>query len=147
MTVMSTTRESQARAELVTGEPTIGLVLDAPRAWLRLEGLALLTAAIAGFAWVGETWWLFGLLLLAPDLSAVGYVFGRSVGARVYNAAHAMPVPLALAVLGVWTDQMIVVALSLTWLAHIGLDRAMSYGLKYPDHPGHTHLGWHGPVR
>ncbi|HJU52615.1 MAG TPA: DUF4260 family protein, partial [Acidimicrobiia bacterium] len=27
------------------------------------------------------------------------------------------------------------------WLAHIGLDRFLGYGLKYADAFGHTHLG------
>jgi hypothetical protein len=29
----------------------------------------------------------------------------------------------------------------LAWFAHIGLDRAVGYGLKYPTAFGDTHLG------
>jgi hypothetical protein len=32
-------------------------------------------------------------------------------------------------------------ALGLLWLAHIGMDRAFGFGLKYPDSFRHTHLG------
>lgn len=124
-----------------------GVVSGAPKAWMRLEGLSLLVAAIAGFAWTEEPWWLFAVLLLAPDLSALGYVRSRAAGAHLYNVAHAMPVPAALVALGLWQGSSVLLAVALTWLAHIGMDRAMTYGLKYSDDPGHTHLGWHRPTR
>jgi hypothetical protein len=38
-------------------------------------------------------------------------------------------------------NEPLVVALGLVWLAHIGLDRLMGYGLKYHDHFQHTLLG------
>ena len=31
-------------------------------------------------------------------------------------------------------------AVGLVWLAHIGIDRALGYGLKYPTHFEDTHL-------
>jgi hypothetical protein len=31
--------------------------------------------------------------------------------------------------------------LALVWFAHIGMDRALGYGLKYDDAFTHTHLG------
>ena len=33
------------------------------------------------------------------------------------------------------------VAVALIWLAHIGIDRALGYGLKYEAGFGFTHLG------
>ena len=125
----------------------LGVVRGAPRVWLRLEGVSLLAAAVAGYAWTQEPWWLFAGLLLAPDLSALGYMHSRAAGALIYNLAHAMPVPAALVALGLSQGSSVLVAVALTWLAHIGMDRAMDYGLKYSDDPGHTHLGWHGPTR
>ena len=35
-------------------------------------------------------------------------------------------------------------ALGLIWLAHIGTDRLLGYGLKYDDHFQHAHLGMLG---
>jgi hypothetical protein len=32
-------------------------------------------------------------------------------------------------------------ALRLVWLAHVGQDRLLGYGLKYDAHFQHTHLG------
>ncbi|HEY2386937.1 MAG TPA: DUF4260 family protein, partial [Candidatus Binatia bacterium] len=36
---------------------------------------------------------------------------------------------------------------ALIWLAHIGMDRLLGYGLKYPTSFHHTHLGRIGTRR
>jgi hypothetical protein len=33
------------------------------------------------------------------------------------------------------------IAIPLIWVAHIGFDRLLGYGLKYPTGFGNTHLG------
>ena len=55
---------------------------------LRLEWAAVLAAAIAGYLFLGGSWQLFVLLILAPDLAMLGYLAGPAVGAIVYNAFH-----------------------------------------------------------
>jgi len=124
---------------------TTGSVTGRPLTWLRVEGLALLVAALVAFARTGQPWWLLVATLLLPDLGALGYLRSRSLGALLYNLAHATPLPLALGGIGLLTHTVLAVALATVWLAHIGMDRAMAYGLKHDDDPGHTHLGWHGP--
>jgi hypothetical protein len=47
---------------------------------------------------------------------------------------------LALAFAGVAMAQPTLPIVAI-WLAHIGFDRALSYGLKYADAFSHTHLG------
>jgi hypothetical protein len=37
-------------------------------------------------------------------------------------------------------------SIALIWLAHIGIDRALGYGLKYTTGFGFTHLGRIGPA-
>ena len=125
--------------------PAIG-VAGGPRVLLRLEGLALLIAMVALYAWQGASWWLFALLFFAPDLSFAGYLLGPRPGAIVYNAVHTTIVPGALLGIGVVLGQPLAVALAIIWLAHIGFDRALGYGLKYPDGFGFTHLGRIGRV-
>jgi Domain of unknown function (DUF4260) len=120
--------------------PALG-VTGGPRLLLRLEGLALLTAMVALYAWLGTSWWLFAALFFAPDLSFAGYLLGLRPGAVLYNAVHTTIVPGALLGLGLVLGQPLAVALAVIWLAHIGFDRALGYGLKYPDGFGFTHLG------
>jgi hypothetical protein len=112
------------------------------RTLLRLEGLAVFAVALGAYLWLGsEPWWLFLVLLLVPDVSFLGYLGGPRVGALTYNAAHSTIGPIALLAAGALTDSGLVVSLALIWAAHIGLDRAIGYGLKYGAGFGFTHLG------
>lgn len=118
-----------------------GEVKDLPRIILRLEGLVLLAMASMGFAWTGESWLLFGLLFLVPDISMLGYLAGPRIGATVYNIGHTTIAAVVMAVCGYLLGSTMALGVSLVWLAHIGFDRAVGYGLKYPDAFKHTHLG------
>jgi hypothetical protein len=64
------------------------------------------------------------------------------VGAAVYNLGHSYPAPAVLGVLAVAGSSPLWEAVALIWFAHIGMDRALGYGLKYDDSFTHTHLGW-----
>ena len=116
-------------------------VSGGPRLLLRLEGLGLLLCALAGFAESGQSWWLFVALILVPDLSMLGYLAGSRAGAVLYNAVHVTILPLALAVAGLAQGDLRILAVAAVWLAHIGIDRALGYGLKYAAGFGFTHLG------
>lgn len=83
----------------------------------------------------------FALLLLAPDPSILGYAGGPRVGAAVYNLFHAYPLPAVLGAFGLLGGSPLGLAVALVWFAHIGMDRMMGYGLKYPTEFGDTHLG------
>lgn len=116
-------------------------MLTRPMLLLRLEGMALLLAAGSLYASGEGSWWLFLLLLLVPDVSMIGYVRGPRVGAALYNAGHSTILPLALAVTSYLVDQAVLLQLALIWLAHVGLDRMVGYGLKHPSAFQDTHLG------
>jgi hypothetical protein len=111
-----------------------------PRALLHLEGVVVAAAAIVLYFHLGYPWWLFLVLILAPDLSMLGYVAGPSVGRATYDVAHTYALPVALAVLGVLADVELAVEIGLIWAAHIGVDRAIGYGLKYRTGFKDTHL-------
>lgn len=116
-------------------------------AWQRLEGLALLAVSVLAYARFGEGWLLFAVLFLTPDLSFFGYLAGPRIGAWAYNLAHSLIGPLLLAAAGGLTGDGVFVALVLIWLAHIGFDRALGYGLKSSDSFSVTHLGLIGAAR
>jgi hypothetical protein len=115
---------------------------DAPRIWLRLEGLAVLLAATLAYRlYTPESWLLFVGLFLLPDLSMLGYLAGPRVGAVLYNLVHTYVGPAILGALGVlWLGDR-ALAVALVWAAHIGLDRGLGYGLKYSTAFQETHLG------
>jgi hypothetical protein len=111
-----------------------------PRQLLRLEGLALFVGALVVYFDQGFGWLLLVVLFLVPDLSFGGYLAGPRVGAWAYNSLHTTVGPIALAIVGVLADRDWCVQLALIWLAHIGLDRLLGYGLKYPTAFKDTHL-------
>ena len=74
-----------------------------------------------------------------------GYLRSSRLGAQLYNIAHSTVLPAVLTGFGWWQGKPLVLALALAWLAHVGLDRLLGYGLKYDDSFQHTHLGHLGP--
>src|SRR5271169_1587060 len=122
-------------------------VSGAPRWFLRLDGLVLLVATAVLFAGQHQHWWLYPALLLVPDLSMVGYLRDPRVGALVYNLGHSYLAPSALALVAWRTGSPLTMALALIWLGHVGMDRALGYGLKYDEGFTCTHLGRIGPHR
>ena len=119
--------------------PPPGAVAGSPRAWLRLEGLAALALALLLYRQGGHSGLLLAALFFAPDLSFAAYLAGPRVGAFGYNLAHSYAGPAVAAAVAVLTGRPPVLAL--IWAAHVGFDRALGYGLKYPSAFGDTHLG------
>ncbi|MDQ3548753.1 MAG: DUF4260 domain-containing protein [Chloroflexota bacterium] len=111
-----------------------------PAILLRIEGLAALATSILLYARNDGNWLLLAVLLLAPDLSALGYLVGKRVGATTYNIAHTYALPAILGGAGLLGGSDLTVSLALIWAAHIGMDRAVGYGLKYPSDFKDTHL-------
>jgi hypothetical protein len=114
---------------------------------LRLEGLALALVSVWLYAGIHESWWLFGALLLAPDLSILGYLAGPRFGAIVYNSVHSWIAPVVLFAIGWWANAGFLLPMAFALGAHIGFDRALGYGLKLPDSFKNTHLGRIGGSR
>ena len=118
-----------------------GCVRGVPRAILRIEGACILAGALWAYAWLGQPWWLFLALFLTPDLSMAGYAANPVLGAVLYNAVHTLVPPILLLGAGIATGAAGIAGVALIWLAHVGLDRALGYGLKYRTGFGDTHLG------
>ena len=133
---------TETASEAATGSASGGV-----RTLLRLEGLTLFAGMTLAYAFWGGPWWLYAVLFLAPDLSFLAYLAGPKAGARVYNAAHSIIVPMAMLTIGFGFAPPLVLSLALIWLSHIGIDRALGYGLKYQAGFGFTHLGRIGKLK
>ncbi|MCF3972444.1 DUF4260 domain-containing protein [Paracoccus salsus] len=118
-----------------------------PVLWQRIEGALVFAGAIAltGVTQPGWPLWVWPLALLAPDISMLGYLGGARIGAVIYNAAHLYANGLILALLGLLTGQPTLIAAGGIWMAHVGFDRALGYGLKTSAGFRVTHLGRIGP--
>ena len=117
------------------------MIAGQPKLILRLEGLVLFAAGLAAFLFLKQSVWIFAGLFLVPDLSMAAYFAGPRPGAIIYNIFHTTIGPLLLAIYGVLFGELFAQILACIWLAHIGLDRAIGYGLKYATDFKDTHLG------
>lgn len=108
--------------------------------FLRAEGAVALVASVLGYATQDWGWLTFAILFLAPDLGMLGYLGGSRLGAATYNAVHTYLGPAVLAATG-WLAGVSLLPAALIWTAHIGFDRMLGYGLKYPTEFTDTHVG------
>ncbi|MES2389172.1 MAG: DUF4260 domain-containing protein [Bacteroidota bacterium] len=108
---------------------------------LRLEGLALFVLSIISFRLTPYgLGWYFGLLLL-PDLSMLGYLFGPKAGAWCYNIAHQQGIWLMAALAGYYAGMPLLLAAGIIFTGHSAMDRAFGYGLKTEEGFAYTHMG------
>ena len=115
-------------------------LLNSPSGLLRLEGAVVFIIALVLYSRSGSGWLMFAVLFFVPDVSMIGYAVNTRVGASLYNLIHAYALPAALGLVGLWLADAVLVSLSLIWFAHIGFDRVLGFGLKYPTVFKDTHL-------
>ena len=114
---------------------------------VRFEEFGIFLFSMYLFSTLAYQWWLFPLLLLAPDVSMIGYLKDTKVGAFIYNLFHFRALALALYVLGIYFSVHFVALIGIILFAHSSLDRTFGYGLKFADSFGHTHLGMIGKAQ
>lgn len=117
-------------------------VAGMPRLFLHLEGAVLLLLSCGLYHWGGAPWWIFFVFFFAPDVAFLAYFLGPRAGALVYDLLHTTLAPAALIILAiVYDDPPLATVGAAIWGAHIGYDRMLGYGLKYPTSYKDTHLG------
>jgi hypothetical protein len=107
---------------------------------LKAEALGVVIASLAAFAYLGASWWWFAALVLVPDISAIGYLGGRRVGAWCYDVLHTYVGPTILGVIGYLVHEPMIMAVAAIWFGHIGVDRLIGYGLKFAGSSKDTHM-------
>jgi hypothetical protein len=108
---------------------------------LRTESLALFAVGTVAYLQLNGNALFLLPLLLAPDVSMLGYLGGTRLGAITYNAAHNLVLALGLLGIGWWLPAAPLALAGAIVLAHVGMDRTLGYGLKLPTDFRDTHLG------
>jgi Domain of unknown function (DUF4260) len=148
-------RSAQCEEPMMTLPPTTVIQRSEGRGYvtgytalaLRLEDAVVLMSATFAYHMLGESWLVFAALFLVPDIMMFGYFVGPRFGAAIYNAGHTYTVPALLAASGYVFGINSVYGPAFIWIAHIGFDRSMGYGLKYNTSFNDTHLGVIGRSR
>lgn len=108
---------------------------------IRFEEIAFFLFSILLFSSLHFPWWYFPVLLFTPDLSIAAYLVGPRFGAWVYNFIHHRGLALIYYAVGVALSIPVLALVGIIIFADSSLDRALGYGLKYPDSFTNTHLG------
>jgi hypothetical protein len=108
---------------------------------LRVESAAMFVVGIVAYLSLGGEPLLLIPALLAPDLSALGYLAGPRVGAVTYNLVHNWAAASIFALLAIVLNELWPLLAGAVLAAHVGMDRALGYGLKLPTSFQDTHLG------
>lgn len=108
---------------------------------LKLEELGLFILGIYLFSLLDYQWWWFLVLILAPDLSMIGYAFGNKSGAFFYNVFHHKGIAILLYIIGCYLKIEIIQLIGIILFSHSAMDRIFGYGLKYESGFKYTHLG------
>ena len=108
---------------------------------LKLEELGLFLFGIFLFGQTELAWWWFLALILAPDLSMIGYAFGNKAGAFAYNFFHHRAIAVLCYISGFYFNIELLTISGIILFSHIAMDRMMGYGLKYETGFKFTHLG------
>jgi len=111
-----------------------------PALLLRLEGAALFVCGMFFYHSLGAGWSLFVALFLWPDIFMLGYLVNPKMDSRLYNLVHTEVLPATLAASSFALHRTFLLAFALIWLSHIGFDRLIGAGLKYPTFFRDTHL-------
>ena len=125
---------------MVTNDRVAGRGWLSPRILVRLESAAILALALYLYAEFGESWILFAVLFLIPDLTIPVYFVNKQAGSVAYNLVHFYAWPALLVGIAVADNSGLLLSLGLIWFAHIGADRMLALGLKYPIDFKQTHL-------
>ncbi len=108
---------------------------------LHLEGLIFLLTALYFYHLLEGNWILFFALLFTPDISMIGYLKDKRLGAITYNIGHNYVLALIVIGLGFLPLQnSLITQIGIILFAHVALDRLLGYGLKYPSGFKDTHL-------
>ena len=108
---------------------------------LKIEELAMFVLGIFLFGLLGYQWWWFLVLLLAPDLSMIGYAFGNRAGAFAYNLFHHKGLAILFYFMGMYFSIPLCQLAGIILFSHASMDRIFGYGLKYDKGFKYTHLG------
>jgi len=108
---------------------------------IKLEEIGLFALGIYFFSQMQYAWWWFLVLILLPDLSMIGYIFGNKIGALCYNVAHHRGIAIILYFVGIYYSNPAIQLSGVILFAHSSMDRMFGYGLKYETGFKYTHLG------
>lgn len=95
----------------------------------RLEELAQLLLSIYLFSLLPFAWWLLPALILVPDMSLLGLLISKRIGAITYNLIHHKAVGLIAYMLGSLLGIPLLALVGVLLFSHSSFDRMLGLQL------------------
>ena len=108
---------------------------------IQLEEIGMFLFGIYLFSLLNYAWWWFFVLILAPDIAMIGYLFGNKMGSISYNVFHHKGIAILIYLMGIYVQNSLLQLIGIILFSHASLDRMLGYGLKYKTGFKFTHLG------
>src|SRR6266542_2700424 len=108
---------------------------------LKLEEFTMFAICVYALYFLKAEWWCYILILIAPDISFVGYAAGNKVGALLYNLFHHKGIAIAIYAIGLAISSEWLQLTGIVLFGHSSMDRMFGYGLKLEQGFKYTHLG------
>ena len=108
---------------------------------IKLEEIGMFLFGIYLFSLLNYAWWWFFVLILAPDIAMIGYLFGNKMGSISYNVFHHKGIAILIYLMGIYVQNSLLQLIGIILFSHASLDRMLGYGLKYKTGFKFTHLG------
>ncbi|MFH6946039.1 DUF4260 domain-containing protein [Flavobacterium sp. FlaQc-50] len=108
---------------------------------IKLEELGLFILGLYLFSLLSYEWWWFLVLILAPDVSMLGYTVNAKTGAFLYNLFHHRGIAVLFYISGCHLKIEVAQLIGVILFSHAAMDRFFGYGLKYETGFKNTHLG------
>ncbi|KGA98940.1 membrane protein [Alkalihalobacillus alcalophilus ATCC 27647 = CGMCC 1.3604] len=107
---------------------------------IRIEYAVAFLLCLFLYIYLDYSLFLFALFLLLPDVTMIGYFINNQFGARLYNVGHSFIIPMICIIFALSMGVSSLLMVALIWFAHICMDRALGFGLKYTEHFRETHI-------
>jgi hypothetical protein len=107
----------------------------------KLEEFAMFAICVYALYLLKAEWWCYVLILIAPDISFVGYAGGNKVGAFLYNLFHHKGIAIVIYAIGLSMSNDWLQLTGIILFGHSSMDRMFGYGLKLEQGFKYTHLG------
>ena len=108
---------------------------------VKLEELAQVLLSIYLFSLLPFAWWGYPLFFFAPDLSMVGMLLSKRIGALTYNLIHHKALALGAYILGSLLGVPILSLIGVLLFGHSSFDRVLGFGLLDTGSQSQSSLG------
>jgi hypothetical protein len=108
---------------------------------VKLEELAQILLSIYLFSLLPFAWWVYPLFFFAPDLSMIGMLLNKRIGALTYNLIHHKALALGTYILGALLGIPLLSLIGVLLFGHSSFDRVLGFGLLDTGSQSQSSLG------